>query len=121
MECSSDSGNSTFPTDFQYQFHTEDCAFYKTTLSQSLDEVNDCCLNELQQYGDIHAIIKDLEANILHLVANQIQTVHSLLLDIASVIGEMDILLSWSSLCDDCNFIRPVITNESIIQVTVVY
>lgn len=40
MECSSDDGNSTFPSDFRYQFHTEDCAFYKTAVAASLDEVN---------------------------------------------------------------------------------
>lgn len=47
MECSSDNGNSTFPADFRYQFHTEACAYYKTAVAESLDEVIDWCLNEL--------------------------------------------------------------------------
>ena len=43
----------------------------------------------------------------------------SILLNCSSVIAELDILLSWSILCMECNFIRPIITSENIIHVVV--
>ena len=31
--------HSSFPSDFQYQFHTEDCVYYKTDIAFQLDHV----------------------------------------------------------------------------------
>ena len=77
-----------------------------------------CFVNQ-EEYGDIHATIKDLEKNVLRLVANRINSMISILFNCSSVIAELDILLSWSILCMECNFIRPVITSENIIHVVV--
>ena len=39
--------NEQFPSDFRYQFHTEDRVYYKTELAFTLDEVNPLSTNSL--------------------------------------------------------------------------
>ena len=55
----------------------------------------------------------------VRLVSSRVQSLFPLLLDISSGVAELDILLSWSSLCSECGFTRPAIVDEAVINVIV--
>ena len=116
------SSNPRFPVDFIYQFHTEDSIYYKTEIASSLDSVFSFIhpFIHVQQYGDIHATINDLQSSILHTIAEKLQQLGSVLLDVSSAIAEIDVLLAWSCVSRDCNFVRPQLSDEFVIVVKVV-
>ena len=112
--------NARFPADFAYQFHTEDTIYYKTEIATNLDKVRKRKAPHSQQYGDIRAIITDLQETILQTVARKLASLSTLLYDAASTIAEIDVISSWADISTECGFVRPRIVDEPVIHVTVV-
>ena len=88
-----------------YQFHTEDTLYYKTEIASNLD----------RDYGDIHAIIADIQDSILHTLAKKLASLSTALCDVAGI----DVLSSWAAICTDCGFVRPTLSDDPVICVTV--
>lgn len=112
--------NARFPADFAYQFHTEDTIYYKTEIATNLDNVPNRNMPHSKQYGDIRAIITDLQETILQTVARKLSSLSTLLYDASSTIAEIDVISSWADICTECGFVRPRIVDEPVIHVTVV-
>ena len=62
-----------------YQFHTEDTLYYKTEIASNLD----------RDYGDIHAIIADIQDSILHTLAKKLASLSTALCDVAGTVAEI--------------------------------
>ena len=92
-----------------YQFHTEDTLYYKTEIASNLD----------RDYGDIHAIIADIQDSILHTLAKKLASLSTALCDVAGTAAEIDVLSSWAAICTDCGFVRPTLSDDPVICVTV--
>lgn len=73
----------------------------------------------MQQYGDIHAIVTDLQTAILGEVATRIQERTAVLLDVCSAVAEIDVLLAWSVISDECGFVRPQLAEDFVVLVKV--
>ena len=101
--------NSRFPPDFEYQFHTEDTLYYKTDIALDLDS----------NYGDLHSIIADIQDSILSTLAKKLVSLSTMLCDVAGTVAEIDVLSSWAAICADCGFVRPTLSDEPVICVTV--
>lgn len=111
--------NERFPSDFRYQFHTEDRVYYKTELAARLDEVAVSLCSRAQKYGDIHASITDLQNNVLQQVAQRVASLRAVLFDVSSVLAEIDVLLGWSEVCSECGYVRPSILHDFSIHIIV--
>ena len=111
--------NTRFPTDFVYQFHTEDTIYYKTEIATNLDKVRNKKALHSKQYGDIRALITDLQETILQTVAKRLSALSTLLYDASSTIAEIDVISSWAEICTECGFVKPHIVDEPVVHVTV--
>ena len=69
----------------------------------------------MQQYGDIHAIVIDIQNTILRQIANRIHELTPILLDVSSAVAELDVLLAWSQVSQECNFVRPDLSDDYLI------
>ena len=73
----------------------------------------------MQQYGDIHAIVIDIQNTILRQIANRIHELTPILLEVSSAVAELDVLLAWSQVSQECNFVRPDLSDDYLIIVKV--
>lgn len=61
----------------------------------------------------------DLQNNVLQQVVHRIESIESILIDVSSVIAEIDVLLGWSFVCSECNFSRPTVADDTVIHIKV--
>ena len=72
-----------------------------------------------KQYGDVYASLLDLQAQLLRHVTDHLTPRMPFLRSIANAIARIDVLLAWASVSDECHFIRPQLSPDYRIQITV--
>lgn len=99
--------NENIPPEFEFQFETENCRFYKNQRMTQLDE----------ELGDIYGVIADIEATILRELESLLLEQEAILISYFQSISELDCLISLAECARDFNFCRPNIVDQPYLEI----
>ncbi|KAI8394260.1 muts domain V-domain-containing protein [Radiomyces spectabilis] len=95
-----------FP-DFTLQFTSCENAYYKSDHMRELDE----------RLGDIHSLIIDREVKLLHDLAEKWCVHSTLLMDLATLLAEIDCYNALAVVAKQNKYVKPEITNTSVLHI----
>lgn len=74
-----------------------------------------CCAPIVQYFGDIVAVIHDLQASIIRQLEDKVLQFEAMLLCVRDRLAELDVLMSFAEVSQDYHYCRPVMTPENVI------
>ncbi|KAL8291271.1 hypothetical protein RQP46_002249 [Phenoliferia psychrophenolica] len=92
---------------WQYQFATEQSAYYKSDKCRDLDE----------HLGDLRSFISDKEIEILQALLNKVVAYGDKILEIATCLSEIDCLLAFAETARMYDWNRPAMTEDNVTEI----
>ncbi|KAL8291262.1 hypothetical protein RQP46_002240 [Phenoliferia psychrophenolica] len=92
---------------WQYQFATEQSAYYKSDKCRDLDE----------HLGDLRSFISDKEIEILQALLNKVVAYEDKILEIATCFSELDCLLAFAETARMYDWNRPAMTEDNVTEI----
>lgn len=93
--------------DFFYQFSSENCFYFKSNRTQSLD----------RRFGDLYTSTREAENTVIREFETDITDNYDILLEISFLLAEIDALISLALSANSYNLVRPTITESPQIQI----
>ncbi|PWN19665.1 hypothetical protein BCV69DRAFT_250376, partial [Microstroma glucosiphilum] len=95
------------PADWTFHFASEISTYWKSPQMYDLDE----------HVGDVHSFIADREVELIHDLSVSIAEQGGMLIHIAEICAELDVLLSFAQAANIYGWIRPTMTDTGILDI----
>ncbi|KAJ6257392.1 hypothetical protein Dda_8281 [Drechslerella dactyloides] len=102
------SGDTDDENNWIWEFATDFAAYFKTN---EMHQLND-------EIGDVFNLISDMEIEILYQLQEKILEYRDILITCSDLCGELDSLLSFAQAARANSWVRPLITDRNIIQIS---